>query len=93
MAWAQRVNSYHGQLMILPITHSVCIVTYYILITYSDYIVCRLSYPAYKDHAPYYIVTFGLWLYHVFPHYFTKGMIFGKKGFEHKSFDFLYKFV
>jgi hypothetical protein len=41
---------------------------------------CSLSYPAYKAHAPYYIVICGLpGLYHIFPHYLIKGTNFEKK--------------
>jgi len=40
--------------------------------------ICSLGYPACNEHAPY----FHLWpapLYSTFPHYLTKGRIFGKK--------------
>ena len=44
--------------------------------------VCSFNYPAYKAHAPY----CHLWPVHkLFPHYVTKGTIFGKKVFVQKS--------
>ena len=40
---------------------------------------CSLSYPACKEHEPYYIVICGLYdLYHIFPPYLVKYTIFRK---------------
>ena len=50
--------------------------------------VCSLSYPAYKKHAPYYIVIGGMSRSTIYFHiYLTNGAIFGeKKVIEHKMF-------
>ena len=41
--------------------------------------VCNPSYPACKAHAPYCIVMWPVWLYHIYSRYFIKSMIFGKR--------------
>jgi len=54
-----------------------------ISITYSD-IVCSVSYPACKAHAPYCIIICGLWLHHIFLPYKINSAILGEKSFvEH----------
>ena len=48
-------------------------------------------YPAFKAHAHNCIViSRRVWLYHIlFSQYVTNGTIFGKKGFEHKTYVFV----
>ena len=58
------------------------------------YIICSLSYPECKAHAPYYIIIYGLWIYLIVTDYLINGTSLGKKKvIVHKMcFGFLYKF-
>ena len=62
-----------------------------IIITYSK-CVCSFSYPACKEHAPYYIVICGLTVSTIFSHIMSQMAQFSEKATEHVCFDFLCNF-